>query len=212
MPTKYFSAIDGIQYGQEPGSLINPDVAIGQGGPATNATTGFVQLASVAGLPTGVPSGLLAGFVPTIWDSTNNRLMGYVGSLWRGIAAFVGRTYTRPAQQVNATVTLATLTVGATDSSYRISANINVTVSTTVTMTVTCSYTDETNTPRVFTMPFFLLTGISVVSITTAQGNIPYASPTIHIRAKAATTITIATAGTVTAVTYTGEGLIDQVA
>lgn len=118
---------------------------------------------------------------------------------------------TRPAQQVNATVTLATYTTPAADGSYEIEANINVTVSTTVTMTVTCSYTDEANVARVLTLPFFLLAGTLVQSITTAQGNIAYSSMPITIRAKASTAIVIATAGTVTAVTYTGEGTIKQV-
>jgi hypothetical protein len=118
----------------------------------------------------------------------------------------------RPAQQVNATVTLATYTVGAADGSFLISANVNVTVSTTVTMTVTCAYTDEANVARTLTIPFLLLSGVAVQSITTAQGNIAYESSVYHIRCKTGTTITIATAGTVTAVTYTGEGIIQQVA
>lgn len=120
--------------------------------------------------------------------------------------------YTRPATQTNTTVTLATYTVPAADASFEISANINVTVSTTVTMTVTCTYTDEANVARTLTLPFFLLAGTLVQSITTAQGNIAYESMPITIRAKASTVISIQTAGTVTAVTYTGEGRIVQIA
>jgi hypothetical protein len=116
----------------------------------------------------------------------------------------------RPAQQVNTTVTLASYVVGAADGSFEVSANINVTVSTTVAMTVTCTYTDEANVARTLTLQFSLLGGTWASSITTAQGNIPYESPVYHIRAKATTTISIQTAGTVTAVTYTGEAIIKQ--
>ncbi len=127
-----------------------------------------------------------------------------------GIGSFV--KYTRPAQQTNTTVTLATYTTPATDGSYRVWCNVNVTTSTTVTMTVTVAYTDEANVARTLTVPFFLLAGTLVQSITTAQGNIAYESLPITIRTKASTSITIATAGTVTAVVYTGEGFIEQVA
>ncbi len=77
---------------------------------------------------------------------------------------------------------------------------------------MTLTYTDEANVSRVLTVPFFLLAGTLVASITTAQGNIAYESVPITIRAKASTAITLATAGTVTAVVYTCEGFIKQVA
>lgn len=211
-----FTAIDGIQYGQDPsteGSAIpSPDIAIGRSAPPTNATTGFIQLSAMAGVPTGVPAAIVTGYVPLVIDTTDNRIYGYYSSAWH-VLPNISIKINRPAQQVNSTVTLATVTVpAAADGSFDISANINVTVSTTVTMTVTCTYTDETNTSRVLTIPFLILAGTWVVSITTAQGNIAYESPVLHIRAKANTTITIATAGTVTAVTYTGEGMITQIA
>lgn len=113
-----------------------------------------------------------------------------------------------------AAVALATYTVGASDSSFLVSANVLVTTATLHTFTVTCSYTDEGNTARVLTLPFQLLAGTSVTSITNAQGTVPYEGTPIHIRAKAGTTIIIQSAagGTYTTVVYNIEEFISQIA
>lgn len=169
-------------------------VVIGQG-----SGTGGVQILNGAG----VLGALIASTGKMAYYSR------VITTAW-GVPAIYG--YLRPAQQVNTTVTLATYTVLAADGSFLISANVNVTASATAAMTVTVSYTDETNTPVVDTLPFILLNATVVGSITTAQGNIAYASLPIRIRCKAATTITVATAGTVTGITYTAEADITQVA
>lgn len=51
---------------------------------ATSATDGFVYLPSMAGVPSGVPTGY-TGTVPVAVDTTNNRLYGYAGGAWRNL-------------------------------------------------------------------------------------------------------------------------------
>lgn len=120
------------------------------------------------------------------------------------IAGVVGRD--RKTGQT-AAVNLATYTVGASDSSYMISANVLVTTSTVHAFTVTCSYTSEDNVARVVTLQFSNLAGTLVTSIANAAGAVPYEGVLLHIRAKAATTIIIGSAagGTYTTVTYSLE-------
>lgn len=113
-----------------------------------------------------------------------------------------------------AAATIATYTVGASDGSFYISANVLVTTSTLHTFTVTVSYTDEGNTARVVTLQFSNLAGTFVTAIANAAGAVPYEGVPLHIRCKASTAITIATAagGTYTTVTYNAEGSITQIA
>jgi len=47
------------------------------------ATTGFQYMPTCAGAPTGVPV-LQAGFVPFVFDTTNNKLWIYNGA-WKGV-------------------------------------------------------------------------------------------------------------------------------
>jgi hypothetical protein len=125
-----------------------------------------------------------------------------------GVAVVVATP--RQTAVTNTTATLATYTVPATDSTYRISANVQVTAVTTAAMTVVCTYTDETNTSRAQTLPFVQLAGTFLTSITNVTGTGPYESATLHIRCKAGTTIVFTTAGTVTGITYNIEGLVVQ--
>ena len=59
---------------------------IGQGTLATNATTGFGFLPTCAGIPTGVPviTPTQAGYVPVVFDTTNNKIWIYNGA-WKGV-------------------------------------------------------------------------------------------------------------------------------
>ncbi len=130
------------------------------------------------------------------------------GSL--GAQTLVGGVTQRKVAATNAQ-TIGSFTVGAADASFAVSANILVTTATTHAFTVTCAYTDEGNTARTLTLPFTLVAGTAIVtSVANANGTVPYMGITMHIRAKAATTITIATTGTFTTVTYNGEGHIVQ--
>jgi hypothetical protein len=58
--------------------------ALGQGALAANATSGFGYMPTCAGAPTGVPV-KQAGFVPFVYDTTNNKLWIYNG-VWKGVA------------------------------------------------------------------------------------------------------------------------------
>ncbi len=118
----------------------------------------------------------------------------------------------RSTAQTAAVASVSTFTVGASDGSFEVSANVNVTTSTAHNFTVTCAYTDETNTARTLTLGFTQLSGATfITAITNITGAGPYESPVYHIRCKAATAITFATTGTFTTVTYNVEGIIKQV-
>jgi len=52
---------------------------------ATSATEGFLHLQSCAGTPTGVPASIPTAQIPTVYDSTNQRIYFYSGS-WRSVA------------------------------------------------------------------------------------------------------------------------------
>lgn len=121
-----------------------------------------------------------------------------------------------PAQRkvaATAAQTIGSFTVGAADATFDVSANILITTATAHSFNVTVAYTDEGNTSRTVTLNFSTLLGvISNAAITQVAGAVPYEGVPIHIRAKAATTITVATTGTFTTVTYNGEGFIKQTA
>lgn len=118
----------------------------------------------------------------------------------------------RATGQTAANASVATYTVGASDASFTVSANVLVTTSSAEAFTVTCAYTDEGNTARTITLNFQLLAGTIGTSIAFANGAVPYEGIPVHIRAKAATAITVKTAagGTYTGATYNVEGVISK--
>jgi hypothetical protein len=130
-----------------------------------------------------------------------------------GVPAIYGAGRATAQNAANASV--ATYTVGGSDGSFEVSANVLVTTATTHNFTVECAYTDEGNTARVITMNFMLVGG-GTTNFTTAiintNGAVPYHGIPLHIRAKASTAITIRTqaAGTYTTVVYNVEGVIVQ--
>lgn len=118
----------------------------------------------------------------------------------------------RVTAQTAAAASVATYTLGATDGTFEVSANILITTSTTYSFNVTVAYTDEGNTARTLTLSFSTLAGvISNAAISNLGGAVPYEGTPLHIRCKASTAITIATTGTFTSVTYNCEGIIKQV-
>jgi hypothetical protein len=118
----------------------------------------------------------------------------------------------RVTAQSAANASIATYTVGAADGSFEVSANMNVTASTSLATTLTVTYTDESNTARSMILPSAPLSG-TFVAAGAITGTGPWHTPVMHIRAKAATAITVLTsAGTFTGVTYTAEGIIKQTA
>jgi len=114
----------------------------------------------------------------------------------------------------NAAQALTAFTVGAADASFVVSANVLVTTATTHSFTVTCTYTSEDNVSRVITFSFEQLAGTFTTTVVNTNGAVPYEGVPLHIRAKAATTIQIASAagGTYTNVVYNIEGLITKYA
>ncbi len=119
---------------------------------------------------------------------------------------------TRSLAQTAAVASVATWTVGANDGSFVVGSNVNLTASTTNSFTVTVTYTDETNTSRTDTFSF-VQNGVPapIQTITNVTGVGAYSGMPMQIRCKAATTITIATTGTFTTVTYNIEGSIAQI-
>lgn len=127
-----------------------------------------------------------------------------------GVPAIYGSG--RSVAQTAAVASVATYTVGASDGSFEVSANVLVTTATLHNFTVTCAYTDEGNTSRTLTLNFSNLAGTFITAITNAAGAVPSEGVPMHIRCKASTSITIATTGTFTTVTYNVEGIIKQTA
>lgn len=120
----------------------------------------------------------------------------------------------RVTAQSAANASISTFTVGAADGSFEVSANMNVTASTTLVTTLTCTYTDEASVARTMILPVVTTTGTFVAAgAITGAGASVWHTPTMHIRCKATTAITILTsAGTFTGITYTAEGIIKQTA
>lgn len=117
----------------------------------------------------------------------------------------------RSTAQTAAVASVVSWTVGANDGSFLVSSNVLVTASVTHSFSVTVSYTDEGNTARVLTLNFSQLTGTFLTAITNVQGLGAYEGIPLHIRCKAATSITIGSTGTFTSVTYNVEGAITQI-
>lgn len=124
----------------------------------------------------------------------------------------VVQAYGRSVAAIAAVTSLATYTLGVTDGSFDIAANVLVTTASTHAFTVTCAYTDEGGTARTLTLTFGLVAGgVTTTSVANATGAVPYMGVASRIRAKAATAITIATTGTFTSVVYNAEATIVQV-
>lgn len=115
----------------------------------------------------------------------------------------------RSTAQTAAVASVATYTVGASDSSFIVSANANITAFVAGTFNVSVSYTDETNAAQTLKLNFASITGTIGVALAAAG---PFEGIPNHIRCKAATAITIATTGTFTSLTYNVEAVISQIA
>lgn len=125
--------------------------------------------------------------------------------------------YSRVGPITNLTsASIATYTLDIADASFCVSANCNVTTATTHSFSLNVAYTDESNTARILVLPLTQLAGTFITTglITNVTGVGPYESAVMHIRCKASTAITIQTSsgGTYTAVVYTAEGSIRQLA
>lgn len=128
--------------------------------------------------------------------SKMERYNGVATTGW-GIPSIYGSG--RSTAQTAAVSSVAAYTVGSSDGTFLVSANINVTSFTAGTIKAQCTYTDETNTARTLDL---------TASVVASGAN---AGQVYRIRAKAATAITILTSGTFTTLTYNVEGDISQV-
>lgn len=111
----------------------------------------------------------------------------------------------RSVAAVAALPSLLVFTVPSVDTSYEVTSNLLVTSSTLHTIAVTVAYTDESNAARTLTLPFFVLAGTTIISVTNVLGAVPFTGMPLRIRCKAGTTITVATSGTFTTVVYNVE-------
>lgn len=126
---------------------------------------------------------------------------------------FVTSSDGRATAQTAANASVSTHTLGASDASFEVSANVLVTTSSAENFTVTVDYTDEGNTARTLTLNFQTIAGVIGTAINFANGAVPYEGIPVHIRCKASTTITVKTAsgGTYTGATYNVEGNIKKI-
>lgn len=90
----------------------------------------------------------------------------------------------------------------AVDASVEVVCGLLVAISSAESFTVTAAYTDIGNTPRVATLPLRTLAGANVLSVTFAQGAVPYMGVLTRFRAKGGTAVTIATTGSFSGCTY----------
>lgn len=140
-------------------------------------------------------------------------ITSYNGIVTAGNGVSTVQASGRATAQGAANASVSTYTVGGSDASFRVSANVLVTTATTHSFSVTCTYTDEGNVSRTLTLGFTQLSGATLVTlITNITGAGPYESLQYHIRCKASTAITFATTGTFTTVVYNAEGVVTKVA
>lgn len=181
-------------------------------------TTNILKFGATAAATIGVSADTTAGIVTFVAPSSGSYSFDKLFTTYNGMATAGNGIVSvqgagRSTAQIAAVASVAAYTVGAADASFEVSANVNVTTATAHSFSVTATYTDETNASRTITMPFIQVGGVTLVgTITNVTGSGPYEGVPVHIRAKASTAITIATAGTFTTVTYNVEGNIRKVA
>lgn len=140
--------------------------------------------------------------------ATSGKIAKYnnISTAGQGVPSIYGAG--RSTGQTAAVASVASYTVGASDGSFLVSANANITAFTAGTFNVTVAYTDETNTAQTLKLNFSTLTGTLGITLAAAG---PFEGIPAHIRCKAGTTITMATSGTFTSLTYNVEGVISQI-
>jgi hypothetical protein len=120
----------------------------------------------------------------------------------------------RSTAQTAAVPSVVTYTVPvASDHSYLVTSNVLITAATTCNFSVVTTYTDEANVSRSLTHVFLQTVAANAIwYITDTTGVDAYCGAPLYIRAKAGTTITMATTGTFTSVAYNVEGAISVIA
>lgn len=178
---------------------------------ASSITGGFIVAAALG--TTATSTGIGGGNINTGGTLTTGgavtvgtTISSYNGlaTAGNGVASIQGSG--RVTAQNAAAASVMTYTLGASDASFLVSANVNVTTATAHSFTMTCAYTDEGNTARTITLTFSNVAGTLLNTITNVTGAGPYEGVPLHIRCKASTAVTLATTGTFTTVTYNAEG------
>lgn len=178
--------------------------------PQSIATTSTPQFARIGlgAAADGTALVSVAGKLLMLADGTASKY-GNVATAGWGLPAIYGHGHFAGQTALKASV--ATYTVGAADGLFLIGAHVDVNTSTAHSFTVTVVYTDPGGTSRTLTLSFTQLGGATpIATITNVTGVGPYEGLMQTIRAKAATAITIATAGTFTTVNYDVDGSIIQ--
>lgn len=117
----------------------------------------------------------------------------------------------RATGQTAANTNVVTYTVGGSDESLMVSANVLVTASSGENFNIKVDYTDEGNTARTFNLNVTEPSGSTTANIRFATGAVPYSSFMQHIRCKSGTDVKIYTTGTFTGCTYNVEGHITRI-
>jgi hypothetical protein len=177
---------------------------------------GVPQTAQILGFPlSGIPlTGGILWFNGSAWAPNNNmpvnssgKFTGYggVNTSGNGVIPVFGSGHAYA--QTGAVTTVASYATGGANGEYWVSANVNVTTYSAGTFTVTCAYTDENSTPRTLTFNFSTTAGVLGTAIAAAGA---FEGLVMHIKAAASTSITIATTGTFTSLTYDVSAVIAQ--
>jgi len=107
------------------------------------------------------------------------------------------------------TVIAAAVIDASVDCTIEVSANVLVTTLGSGSFTVTVSYTDESNSARTLTLPFYVVAGTSATTINSAA---PYMGIPLRCRVKANTNVSVqSVAGTFTGCTYNIEASIKRI-
>jgi hypothetical protein len=199
------------------GAIFSSKVGIGTTAPSTllhvglaGTTLGTIGVAgNTSGLVTIQPAAAAGTWTLTVPTSagTSGQMLKTDGTgvtSWAGVNTATGRA----TAQSGANANILTYTVGGSDASFLISANILITAFTAGTISMTCAYTDESGTTRTLTLNF---SGIGGTLATTAGAAGAFEGIPLHIRAQASTTIVFATTVSVFTGTYNAESQITAI-
>lgn len=114
----------------------------------------------------------------------------------------------RAVAQTAAVSTVTMCSIGGSDLSLEVSANVLISTSSLEGFTVDLTYTDENGNSQNVPLTFYVNPNSFTSSIGFTFGAVPYQGLPFHIRVKANTNVVVATVGTFTGCTYNVEGII----
>lgn len=208
------------------GPLITSDSFRGPGSPLASSgdirlqNGGFIIARNAANSGDATVIGMTASNEAEVGDTVTNTFIGNIISRYKalatagnGVSSIYGYGDTVAATNTG-TASIATFTPSV-DGTFQVGCNVLITTSTTHSFSCDVTYTDEGNVARTMVLPVVQLAGTFVTTglITNVTGTGPYESPTMTIRVKASTAITVRTSsgGTFTGVVYNARGYIAKV-